>query len=91
MWIMFGVIAIVFAILNVLATLKKKKATLYRFISLSSTALTLCAFYADGARRIVSNDLSGLMDTMPTMSGFLWLCTLLAILINSVSLFKGNK
>jgi hypothetical protein len=52
------------------------------------TALTLCAFYADGAARVVHEDWAGLMDIMPTMSKALWVCTGISILINAVSLFR---
>ena len=58
---------------------------------LALTALTLCAFYADGAGRVVAEDWGGLMDIMPTMNKALWVCTVISILLNSVSLFKGKE
>ena len=68
----------------------KKRAKWYRFCSLSLTALTVCAFYSDGARRVIREDWAGLMDTMPTMNKALWVLVILSIVINSVSLFGGN-
>lgn len=44
MWLIFGIGAIIFALLNVMATIKNKNAQGYRFLSLSLTALTVCAF-----------------------------------------------
>lgn len=50
------------------------------------TALTMCSFYSDGAMRVVKEDWAGLMDIMPTMSKALWVCVILSIIINSISL-----
>lgn len=70
--------------------LHKKRAKWYRFCSLSLTALTVCAFYSDGTRRVIKENWAGLMDTMPTMNKTLWVLAILSIVINSVSLFRGN-
>lgn len=91
MWLILGFGAIVFAILNLVWFIKKKGTKLFRFFSLSLTALTICAFYSDGAVRVVNEDWGGLMDVMPTMSKVLWICVLLSILINSISLFREKK
>lgn len=88
MWLFSGVGAMVFALLNVSGKSNDIKTQWYRFISLSLTALTLCDFYLDGAKRVVVEDYSGLMDTMPTLSYTLLFLTIASILINSVSLFK---
>lgn len=45
MWLVFGIDAIVFALLNVMTTIKNKNAEGYRFLSLSLIALTVCEFY----------------------------------------------
>lgn len=42
MWLILGVGAMIFAILNMIATIKNKNAERYRFLSLSLTALTVC-------------------------------------------------
>lgn len=91
MWLIFGIGAIVFALLNVIKAIKNKNAELYRFLSLSLTALTVCAFYFDGASRVIKEDWSGLMDIMPTMSKTLWLLVILSIAVNSVSIFKKKR
>ena len=86
-----GIVAIIFAVLNIVFTLKKKSAELYRFLSLSFTALTVCAFYSSAARDVAEKDWSALMDTVPTISTALWVLVLISILINSISLFKGKE
>lgn len=89
MWIIFGLAAIITAILNIMNF--KNKAKIFRFLSMSFTSLTVCAFYADGAGRVIEEDWSGLMDTMPTIAKALWLCAGVSIAINSISLIKSYK
>ncbi|WP_297688728.1 hypothetical protein [uncultured Anaerococcus sp.] len=89
MWLIFGILAIIFAILNIFNF--KKKSDIFRFLSLSFTSLTVCAFYADGASRVIIEDWAGLMDTMPTISKALWVCVALSIVINSISLIKSYR
>lgn len=90
MWLVFGISAIIFAGFNLISAFKRKNAKWFRFTSLSLTALTMCAFYSDGAMRVVKEDWSGLMDTMPTVSKALWFCVIVSIVINSISLFKDK-
>lgn len=89
MWLIFGILAIIFAILNIFNF--KKKSDIFRFLSLSFTSLTVCAFYSDGASRLIIEDWAGLMDTMPTISNVLWILVVISILINSVSLRASYK
>lgn len=56
MWVVFGVGAIAFAFLTVIWTILGKAAKWFSYISLSLTALTLCAFYSSEAQRVVSED-----------------------------------
>ncbi len=91
MWIILGVGAIVFAILNVIWSVQSKEARWFSYASLSLTALTLCAFYSNEASRVVNEDWGGLMDIMPAMSTTLCVCTAASILINSIPLFKSRK
>lgn len=89
MWLIFGTCAIITALLNIMNY--KNRADIFRFLSLTFTSLTVCAFYADGARRVIREDWSGLMDTIPTISKALWVCVALSILINSISLIKSHR
>lgn len=90
MWLVFGISAIIFAGFNLIWSIKRKNAKWFRFISLSLTALTMCAFYSDRAMRVVKEDWSGIMDTMPTVSKALWFCVIVSIVINSISLFRDK-
>lgn len=88
MWIVLGAGAIVFAALNVVWSFRNKEAKWFRFASLALTALTICAFYSDGAVRVINEDWAGLTDIMPSISKVLWLCVIVSIIINSISLFR---
>lgn len=90
MWLVFGVGAAVFVLLNLVKPGEKRE--IFRWASLSLTALALCAFYADGAARVARGDWGGLMDTMPTLSRALWILTAVSIVLNGMDLFKeGGK
>lgn len=89
MWLISGILSMIFAILNIFNF--KKKSDIFRFLSLASTSLTVCALYADGAGRVVAEDWVGLMDTMPTLSKTLWILVIISILINSISLIKSYR
>ena len=91
MWMLLGVGAILSAALNRVWAVRDKDASGFRFASLSLTALTVCACYQDGAQRVLHEDWGGLMDIMPTMSTALWVCVLLSILINGISLLKKRR
>lgn len=90
MWVLFGIGAIIFALLNIVYAFKNKTMKWFGFISLSLTIFTMCAFYSDGAKRVVVEDWSGLMDTMPTMSTALWICCVISVLINLIPLAKDK-
>ena len=87
MWLFFGITAIICAILNVIWTLRHRETKWFRFISLSFTALTMCAFYSMANRWVVLGDSSALLDVMPTLSKILWFLTIASITINGISLF----
>ena len=88
LWIVFGIAAIISAIANILCVVLHREAKWFRFASLALTALTLCAFYGMAARIVLSEDWSGALDVIPTLSKPLWLLTGLSILLNGISLFK---
>lgn len=89
MWLILGGASIIFALLNIMNY--KNRAEFFRFLSLAFTSLTVCAFYVDGAGRVIREDWAGLMDTMPTISKVLWVCVALSIFINSISLIKSHR
>ena len=91
MWILLGITAIITAMLNIISSLRNKETKWFRFISLSLTALTICAFYSLNKNWVLSEDWSALMDVVPATSVALWVLTISSILINSISLFKKRQ
>lgn len=92
MWIILGLASIITAIMNIAVWRQGKTEKYYRLASISLTALTMCAFYSDGAERAAAEDWSGLMDIIPAMSGNLWVFVAASILINGITLFeKGTS
>lgn len=91
MWAVLGIAAITAAVLNLVAGSNGNETKHYRFASLSLTALTVCSFYSDGAKRVLAEDWNGLTDIMPAMSKALWVCVIISIIINGISLFKKSK
>ena len=92
MWLLFGVAAIITAILNVIWTIQRREAKWFRFISLSCTAFTLCAYYSLAKHWVLTNASDQLSDVMPTLSKVFWILTIASVIINSISLFaKGDQ
>jgi Mn2+/Fe2+ NRAMP family transporter len=91
MWLAMGAGAIIFAILNLVWLFKQKSSKWFGFISLSLTALTVCAFYSDAAMRVINEDWGGLMDILPSTSKALWICVIISILANSIMLLGDKK
>ena len=89
-WIVFGIAAIVTAIANIICLILHKETKWFRFASLALTALTLCAFYGLAGRIVLSEDWSGALDVIPSLSRPLWFLTIVSILLNSFSLFIKN-
>ena len=91
MWLVMGFGAIIFAILNLVWTSKQKNSKWFGFISLSLTALTACSFYSDAAVQVADEDWGAIMDILPSMSKTLWICVILSILVNSITLLGDRK
>lgn len=90
LWIVFGIAAIVTAIANIICLILHKETKWFRFASLALTALTLCAFYGLAGKIVLSEDWSGALDVIPTLSKPFWFLTIVSILLNSFSLFIKN-
>lgn len=87
LWPVFGISAIIAAVLNLAFCFSGKEAKYFRFASLSLTALTMCAMYSMVNSWVLREDWSALMDVVPAMTRALWLLVIASILINGVSLF----
>ena len=88
MWLFLSVAAVITAVLNIVWTMRNQDAKWFRFISLSLTALTLCAEYSLVEKWVLNEDWSALTDVVPDTSKVLLALTIASILINSISLFK---
>lgn len=89
MWMILGIGAVITGLFNLIAwCTKSKQLNLFRFISLSLTALTVCAIYSEDAQWVITNDWSALIDVVPTMSKAIWILVILSILINGATLLK---
>lgn len=87
MWLLFGVFAVITAILNVVWSLRKRAAKWFRFASLSFTAFTLCSFLTKVNEWVISEDWSALADVLPGASRMMWVLTLASVAFNGISLF----
>ena len=88
----FGLTAIVAAILNVIWTMRHREGKWFTFISLSFTALTLCAYYSLAKQWVLTNAADQLLDVMPTLSDALWFLTIASVMLNGICLFaKTDK
>lgn len=88
MEIILGIIAIFFAIKNIIAWTHGKDPQKYRFLSLAFTSLTIFSFYYMGAAFLSKGDIAGALDVVPTISKILFFCTIASIIINGITLFK---
>ena len=93
LWPVFGIAAIITAILNLAFCFSGKEAKYFRFASLSLTALTMCAMYSMVNNYVSVEDWSALMDIVPAMTKALWFLVIASILINGISLSikKGGR
>ena len=93
LWPVFGISAIIAAVLNLAFCFSGKEAKYFRFASLALTALTMCAMYSMVNNWVFQEYWGALMDVVPAMTRALWLLVIASILINGVSLFvkKGRR
>ena len=91
LWLIFGVTAIITAIVNVVLTLMNKDGKLFGFSSLVLTIFTLCDFYGKAADWVVKEDWAALMDVLPYTAKTLWVFAVVSVIINSISLIEEGK
>ena len=66
---------------------QKELAKCFSYISLSFTALTLCAYYSLAKQWVLTNAADQLLDVMPTLSDVLWFLTIASVMLNGICLF----
>ena len=92
LWPIFGISAVIFAILNAVFALKGKRISkIFMFASLSFTALTICSFYSLANNWVVKNDWTALLDVTPSTHKAVWIFTGLSILVNSLGMIHIYK
>lgn len=91
MGIIFGLLAIFFAVKNVLAWSIGKDSSRDRFLSMAFTCLAIFSFYNMGANFLAKEDVAGALDVIPTIRGTLFVCTLGSIIINGITVFIKKK
>lgn len=92
MWLLFGIISIITAILNLINFDNIKKSEIFSFISLSFTSITIWSFFDDIARRNESGDLSGVMDiAVRSLSIVLLICIITSMILNFIPIYKRMK
>ena len=91
MWLAFGILAVIFAILNLVFAFRGKEAKYFRFMSMALTILTLWVALKEELNLFFIKDFTALEDTAPTLINGLFVCAAGSIIINSVSLFKEKK
>lgn len=88
MWLFFGSFAIVTALMNLYRYYQGKDSTLWMYLSLAATALTVTANNHLYSLWVTTEDWSALMDVVPTMSKAFWVLVVLSIMLNGIPLFN---
>lgn len=91
MGIICGIIAIFFAVKNILAWLYDKDPSKDMFLSMAFTCLAIFGFYNMGANFLEKGDIAGALDVIPTIRWTLFVCTLGSIIINGITVFIKKK
>ena len=90
MWLVFGIAAVITAMLDVVWMLRKRRAKWFRFASLSFTAFTLCSFLTKVNGWVIREDWSALMDVLPAASEMMWVLTFASVAVNSICAFMDK-
>lgn len=90
MWLILGLLAIVFTCINLLRYKIGRDYKLAMLLGLSFTALTLCAEYTMVSRWVIAEDWSALMDVVPFMDNALWFLTICSIVLNSLPILMES-
>lgn len=91
MWIILGIIAILATGTNLYMYKTGKDYKLAMAIGLSFTALTLCAEYSLVSTWVKVEDISALLDVVPTMEMALWVLTIISIVLNIAPVLLESK
>ena len=88
MWLVFGIGAVVMAMLNIYQYTRRKPTKWFRFLSLAMAAFTVCCFYGDISVWVEAGDWAALMDVVPFMTKAIWGLVGASVVINGITLFE---
>lgn len=91
MFLSFGGFAIITALCNMICSINGKNADIFRFLSISFTALTVCTFYQMDAQFVGLKQWSSLTDVVPAMTKLCWFGTVASIMINGATFFINKQ
>ncbi len=89
--LVLGVLAIIFAVLNIIWYVKGRNPKIFRYISLSFTLLAVLAGLSEANSYIAMEDISALYDVVLTLTSALWICVIGSICVNSVTLIERKN
>ena len=81
MWALFGIAAIITAIMNIVWIIRHRDPKWFRFASLSCTALTWGAFMSKICGWVTSEDWAALAEVIPGASAAMWVSTTMTLRI----------
>lgn len=91
MWILLGLLAIVFTVMNLLHFFSGKDYRVMMALGLSFTAIELCSQYSFIVSWVNKKDWSAIEDVMPTMNNALWVLTIISIGLNLLPIFLEKR
>ena len=91
MWLIFGILAIIFTFINIYMHFNKKESKIFMYLGLTFTTLTVMAFYQQNANWIVNKEWTALEDVVPTTNKYLWICTTISIILNGITMFDKKR
>ncbi len=93
MWMIFGPLALLIVLINLINVLNKKTKyiTAFIFASLSFGVIAILECYKLVNEWVVAGDMSALMDVVPTMTNVLTIIAYIGIILNGLVLFIHSK
>lgn len=85
MWIICGILSIVFTVLNWVFTIQKKQKAMHMsFCAISMTGITVLSEYKLVYDWVNKEDWTALADTVPFMTGILTVYVIIMIIANAI-------
>lgn len=91
MWFIFGIFAIAATFVNLARAVTGKAHQGWMAAALALTAFTVCGMYTEAYGWVKAEDVSAILDVMPTMSWMIWVLTGISVLLNGLSVPVGKR